>query len=108
MTCAPSKVRVFLSEQLRLKLEDHPTITNFDDFSLWMYVLIADVWQQLGPLFGRPGPTPRCSDSELITMAIVGECRGWEQETELIRQWREQRDLFCTYRSAVASIGGAI
>jgi hypothetical protein len=69
-------------------------ITNFDDFCLWMYVVIDDVWQQLAPLFGRPGPTPRCSDSELITMAIVGECRGWEQETELISQWRERRDLF--------------
>jgi hypothetical protein len=69
-------------------------ITNFDDFCLWMYVVIDDIWQHLAPLFGRPGPTPTCSDSELITMAIVGECRGWELETELISQWQERRDLF--------------
>jgi len=35
-----------------------------------------------------------CSDSELITMAIVGECRGWDKETEMLSHWREHRDLF--------------
>jgi hypothetical protein len=27
-------------------------------------------------------------------MAVVGECRGWDQETELISNWQERRDLF--------------
>ncbi len=27
-------------------------------------------------------------------MAIVGQCRGWDQETELVSQWHEHRDLF--------------
>lgn len=69
-------------------------IADFDDFCLWMYVVIDDLWQHLAPLFGRPGPAPECSDSEVITMAIVGACRGWNMETELISQWHERRDLF--------------
>lgn len=69
-------------------------IADFDDFCLWMYVVIDDLWQHLAPLFGRPGPSPECSDSELITMAIVGACRGWDVETELVSHWQERRDLF--------------
>ncbi len=69
-------------------------ITNFDDFVTWMYVMIDDLWHQFAPLFTRPGPKPECSDSELITMAIVGQCRGWDVETELVSQWHERRDLF--------------
>jgi len=69
-------------------------IENFDDFCLWMYVIVDDIWQQIEPLFKRPGPSPLCSDSELITMALVGECRGWDQETELISNWQEHRNLF--------------
>lgn len=69
-------------------------IHDFADFCLWMYVVIDDIWQQSGGLFGRPGPRPVCSDSELLTMAVVGECRGWDVETELLCHWREHRDLF--------------
>lgn len=69
-------------------------IADFDDFCLWMYVVIDDLWHHLAPLFGRPGPSPACSDSELITMIIVGACRGWDVETELVSQWHARRDLF--------------
>lgn len=69
-------------------------IEDFDDFCTWMYVIVDDIWQQIAPLFKRPGPGPECSDSELITMALVGECRGWHKETELISNWHEHRDLF--------------
>jgi hypothetical protein len=69
-------------------------INDFDDFCLWMYVLVDDIWQQIAPWFKRPGPEPLCSDSELITMALVGECRGWDVETEMLSQWQEHRDLF--------------
>jgi hypothetical protein len=27
-------------------------------------------------------------------MVLIGECRGWDVETELLSQWREHRDLF--------------
>ena len=69
-------------------------ITDFEDFCTWMYVIVDDIWQQIAPLFKRPGPKPKCSDSELLTMAIVGECRGWDVETEMLCHWKEHRDLF--------------
>ena len=70
-------------------------ITEFGDFCLWTYVLVDELWQRLPPAY-KPtsGPAPDCSDSELITMALVGECRGWTEETALLRCWREHRDLF--------------
>jgi hypothetical protein len=58
-------------------------ITDFDDFCTWMFVLIDDIWQVIGPLYRRPGPPSACSDSELLTMALVGECREWDKETNL-------------------------
>ena len=70
-------------------------IDNFDDFCLCMYYLVDNMWKQIAPLFKRPGPEPRtCSDSELLTLALVGECRGWDQETDMLSHWAEHRDLF--------------
>ena len=69
-------------------------IADFDDFVTRMDCIIDELWQQLAPLMTRPGPLPVCSDSEVITMAVVGACRGWDQETELVSQWHEHRDLF--------------
>jgi IS5 family transposase len=72
-------------------------ITNFDDFCLWMLVLVDDACQQLAPWFHRPGPRPTtCTDSELITMALLAECRSIDKETELLPWWHERhmRALF--------------
>ncbi len=69
-------------------------IADFADFCLWMYTVIDDLWPQLAPARRRPGPAPGCSDSELLTMALVGECMGWDQDTVLIHQWRRYPDLF--------------
>lgn len=69
-------------------------IENFDDFCLWMYVMVDDIWREIEPLFKRPGPEPECSDSELLTMALVGECREWDEETTMLCQWKEHTDLF--------------
>ncbi len=55
--------------------------------------MVDDIWQQIEPLFKRPGPVSECSDSELLTMALVGECREWDKETTMLSQWREHRDL---------------
>src|SRR5437868_4807137 len=30
----------------------------------------------------------------LIAMALIGECRGWQRETELLSCWKEYRALF--------------
>lgn len=70
-------------------------IAEFEDFCLWVYVVVDELWRQL-PSGYKPtrGPAASCSESELITMALVGECRGWTQETTLLRCWREYRHLF--------------
>lgn len=74
-------------------------IATCDDCCLWTCVVVDEIWRRIGPLFRRPGPAPDCSDSELLTLALVGECRGWAMETELLSQWRERRDLFPTLPS---------
>jgi IS5 family transposase len=59
-----------------------------------MYVIVDDIWKELAPKFKRPGPKPMCSDSELLAMALIGECRGWDLETDLLGHWHSHRDLF--------------
>src|SRR5438067_89511 len=56
--------------------------------------MVDDIWKQVEPLFKKPGPAGLCSDSELLTMALVGECREWDKETTMLSQWKEQRALF--------------
>jgi len=68
-------------------------IDGFDDFCLLVFVIVDDIMRQLGPMLKRPGPQPECSDSEVITMQLVGECRGWDIETEMLSNWKEHRDL---------------
>lgn len=69
-------------------------IEDFDDFSLYVFVIVDEICQQLAPFLKRPGPKPVCSDSELIAMALIGECKGWDMETELLSNWKSHRDLF--------------
>jgi hypothetical protein len=69
-------------------------IADFEDFCLYRYVLVDDRWAQIGWRYRRPGPAPACSDSELITLVLAGECRGWDQETDLLAAWQAYRALF--------------
>lgn len=69
-------------------------IHDFEDFCTYVFVIVDDVLQELAPVLKRPGPAPECSDSELITMTLVGECRGWDVETELLSNMQEHTDLF--------------
>jgi hypothetical protein len=69
-------------------------INDFNDFCTWMYAVVDDIWLKIAPFFKRPGPSPECPDSELLAMALIGECRGWAVETEMLSQWQEHRDLF--------------
>ena len=69
-------------------------IHDFEDFCLYSYVIVDDIWQTVAARFSRPGPPPRCSDSELITIALVSECRGWDTETELLDHWKPYLSLF--------------
>jgi DDE family transposase len=67
---------------------------TFEDLCLWVSCIVDDLWEQIGPRCRRPGPRPVCSDPELVTMALVGEAKGWDQETELLSEWAQHRDLF--------------
>lgn len=69
-------------------------IEDFDEFCLYVYAIVDEICQQLAPFLRRPGPAPLCSDSELIAMALIGECKGWDMETELLCNWKPHRDLF--------------
>jgi len=69
-------------------------INDFDEFCLWMYFAVDEIWLKIAPFFKRPGSKPECSDSELLAMALIGECRGWDVETEMLSYWQQHRDLF--------------
>ena len=69
-------------------------ITDFDDLCLWTYVIVDDIVKKLAPLLRRPGPCPNCSDSELITMILIAECKGWDIETQLLSEFSQHRHLF--------------
>jgi hypothetical protein len=69
-------------------------ITSFEDVCLWTYVTVDDLWPSILPPGSRPGPAPRLSDPELVTMLLVGECCGWDIETEWLARWHAHRDLF--------------
>jgi hypothetical protein len=69
-------------------------IEDFDEFCLYVYVIVDEICQQLKPFLKRSGPEPDCSDSELIAIALISECKGWDVETELLSNWQSHRDLF--------------
>ncbi len=69
-------------------------VADFADFCLVTFVLIDDLWDDL-PADRKPrGPQSKCSNSELLTMVLVEECMGWDEETEAISQWQQYRALF--------------
>ena len=63
-------------------------IADFEDFCTWIFVIVDDIWQQIASLYKRPRPAPLCSDSELITMALIAEARGIDSEREMLAFWR--------------------
>ncbi|MFZ4660297.1 MAG: IS982 family transposase, partial [Caldilineaceae bacterium] len=69
-------------------------ITDFDDFCLYAYVVIDTIVQSMQGVLQRPGPEPLCSDSELLTMSLIGECKGWDVETELLSNLNAYHSLF--------------
>lgn len=69
-------------------------IADFTDFCLYVYVIVDDIMQELEPILRRPGPAPVFSDSELIAICLIGECKGWDVETDLLSNMAAYRDLF--------------
>lgn len=56
--------------------------------------MVEDTYRQVSHLFSRPGPPSRCSDQELMSMCLIGECKGWDTELTLLSEWGRHRDLF--------------
>lgn len=69
-------------------------IPDFETFCLYTYVTVDDILQAWAAHLVRTGPPPLCSDSELLTMVLVGEMCGWDIETEMLRHWRAYPQLF--------------
>jgi IS5 family transposase len=83
-----------LLKLIRTQPEDAMIVADFADFCLYLYVLIDDLWDDL-PAWVKPrGQRSACSNSELLTMLVVEECMGWDEETVAISQWHEHRALF--------------
>jgi hypothetical protein len=69
-------------------------IHDFEEFCLIVYVITDDLCQQLEPFLRRPGPAPKCSDSELIALCLIGECKGWDKESDLLSNMKSFQHLF--------------
>jgi hypothetical protein len=69
-------------------------IETFDDFCLWIYVLVDDVWREMQDGYKHRRQAPLCSDGELLSMILTSECVGWDVETEALQHWQAHRDLF--------------
>lgn len=55
---------------------------------------VDDMYKELEGHLRRPGPKPKCSDSELIAIGLIGECFGCDVETELLNHMQAHRDKF--------------
>ena len=62
-----------------------------EDLLIVLFCAVDD-WVQARGLPPRPGPTPACSDSEVLTFAIARELLGYRAERQfrrvLLREWR--------------------
>ncbi len=69
-------------------------VADFADFCLVVYMLVDDLYRVLPASVKPRTASDACSDSELLTLALVAECMGWDEETVALSQWRAHRDLF--------------
>jgi transposase len=60
-----------------------------EDQLIVLFCLIDD-WLRAHPLPIRPGPTPACADSEILTVAIARELLGGRSESAFLRTLRRQ------------------
>jgi hypothetical protein len=60
-------------------------IKSFIDLCTAVYVLVDDCYQaEVAPYDRRPGPTAVCTDSELITLTLVAELVGLDEEVRFL------------------------
>ena len=71
-------------------------IANFEDFCLWMYVVVDEfVAATAAALQAESGAGTGVQRQRVESRwRWWGECRGWTREAPLLRCWRERPDLF--------------
>jgi Transposase DDE domain len=79
---------------------------DLSTFIISVFCLIDDRLKDLGRLRGR-GPTPTLCDSEVLTIEVVGEFLGIDQDTELFAYFRRHYahffpNLRCVHRTTFA------
>lgn len=56
-------------------------ITSFADLCTYVYVVIDDLYRAvIAPHDHRPGPRGACSEREIITLSVVAELTGQDEE----------------------------
>jgi hypothetical protein len=57
-------------------------LAHFVDLCTVVFVVVDDLWRDLAPQFAHPGAQSLFSDSEVITVVLVGELLSWDKETQ--------------------------
>jgi hypothetical protein len=70
-------------------------ITDFEDFCIWVFVVVDDVWKPIAPFFKRPGPKPECGDSEYTDIDVL-EDKGYISAEKAAELWQKNRILLRT------------
>ena len=78
-------------------------INDFDDFCLWMYVVVDDICEELAFLFKRPGPAPECSDREAADCIEHGETTSSRWFVFLSVDFLRPHQLSMDYRARLPS-----
>ena len=61
-------------------------IADFAELCTYVYVLVDDLYHVVAaPHVHRPGPRSQFSDSELITLTVVAELLGLDEESPFLR-----------------------
>ena len=66
---------------------------------------VDDIMQELAPTQQRPGPAPQFGDSELLTICLIAEYKGWDMETGLLSNMTVTVTSVQTCLSKVGSTG---
>ena len=69
-------------------------VADFADFCLVVSMIVDDLYRALPACVKPRSASDVRSDSELLTMARVGECLVWDEETAAISQWQLHPDRF--------------
>jgi hypothetical protein len=54
------------------------------DLCTFVFVIVDDLWQEIGKQFPRPGFESEFSDSEVIALALIAEMLGFDRESQFL------------------------